>query len=148
MFQGTGIGGNSASRNGATAQGPEKSFIPIGSFFLIGFGIRQGFGDTAIGIIDDVIDRRPVFGFQAVFFIPDIQRCRLQRQGIGMGGLQAGLNGFQTGLTHKRLISQMFIYRHFRTTPHYILGFIVLKTQDIVFMRCTLNRLVRPVNQK
>ena len=149
MFQRTGIGGDAAGRNGTASQCPQKAFIPVRLAFGIRFGFRQRLGNPTIGIVDGLIDRHAVFGFQSVFFIPDIQRGRLQRKRIVVRGLNAGGNGFQSGCTHIQLISMIIqALQPSPVTPHYILGFLVIKTQHLVFQTPTLTVLKRPVNTK
>ena len=76
---GPGIRGNTASRDGAVAQRPEEFTVPGFTRLRRGLDISQGTRHTLVSRIDGFIDRRAILCLQSIFFVPDILRCRLQR---------------------------------------------------------------------
>ena len=78
MLGGAGIRGDASGRDRPTAQRPEKPFVPVILFFAAVLDFGESAGDALVGVVDVDIDRRTLLGLQAVFLVPDIQRCRLQ----------------------------------------------------------------------
>ncbi len=72
MFPRTGVGGNPAGGDGAVSKSPEKFSVPMVTLLLGLLDIGQGSGDPVQGVVDGLVDWFTVFGFEPVFFVPDI----------------------------------------------------------------------------
>src|SRR5579883_2710124 len=75
------VGSYASGGNGAAAQRPEESLVPVfPHLFTLDVGQRPR--DTLVGIVHRLVDGSTVFGAEAVFLVPDIQRCFLERNRI------------------------------------------------------------------
>ena len=71
-----GVGGNTASRDGTVAQGPDEFFLVLGTVgFVFHFG--KGSGNALVSCFDVFIDGFAGFGFELVLAVPDVQRSFL-----------------------------------------------------------------------
>ena len=95
MLQGAGVRGDAARGNGTAAQGPEEALIPMVADVLA-LNIGERARDTLISVVHRLIDGRAIFRGKAVFFIPDVQRRVLKRNGIDVLGfnLHDGIHGW------------------------------------------------------
>jgi hypothetical protein len=79
VFERTGIGRDASGRNRAATQRPQEALVPV--LLLVGalLRLRQGAGNTFVGVVDGLVDGFTALALQAVFLVPDIERRRLQR---------------------------------------------------------------------
>ena len=78
MFRGTGVGCDPASGYGTVSKRPEKFVVPVVTLFLRLFHIGERSGNANQGVVDGLVDRLTVLGFEPVFFIPDINGRSLE----------------------------------------------------------------------
>ena len=78
VFERAGIGGDAAGGNGPAAQRPDEPFVPLLPGRLI-FDIRQSAGHALVGVVHGLVDGCAVFGGQAIFLVPDVERRFLER---------------------------------------------------------------------
>jgi hypothetical protein len=90
VFLRAGIGHDAAGGNAALAQRPQKLFVPVFTHFRR-FGVGQRAGHAPVGVVHGLVECRTVFGGQAIFLVPDVERSFLERNGVDVHRLQ--LNG-------------------------------------------------------
>ena len=81
VLQRAGVGRDAAGRNGAAAQGPDETLVPLVPDGFE-FDIRQGAGHALVGVVHGLVDGCAVFGGQAIFLVPDIERRFLERNRV------------------------------------------------------------------
>jgi hypothetical protein len=81
MLERARVGRDATGRNGSTPQRPDEALIPVltDRFW---FDIRQRARDALVGVVHRLVDGAAVFGGQAIFLVPDIERRFLERNRI------------------------------------------------------------------
>ena len=81
VLQRAGVRGHAACGNRPTAQRPGEALVPLLTHRLV-FDVRQRACDALVGVVHRLVDGRAVFGGQAIFLVPDVERRLLERNGI------------------------------------------------------------------
>ncbi len=80
------VRGDAARRDRAATQRPDELLVPVLAH-LFPLDVGQRAGDTLVGVVHGVVDRRAVLGGQAVLLVPDVERRFLEGDAAGIPGL-------------------------------------------------------------
>jgi len=82
-----GIRRDAPGRDRSATQRPKKTFVPL---LALGrsLDVRKRTGDTLVGVVHGSIDWLAALRNEAVFFIPDVGRRFLERNGVDVLGFE------------------------------------------------------------
>ncbi len=75
---GAGIGDDAAGGQCTVLQGPQEALVPLLARGVGVFDVRKRTGDAFQGVGNVLVNRLAIAILQAVFLVPDIQRCVLK----------------------------------------------------------------------
>jgi len=81
VLERAGVRGDAPGRDRPAPQRPQETLVPMLALRLR-LDVRQGTGDTLVGVVHGLVDRFTAFRNQPVFLFPDVERSFLKRDRI------------------------------------------------------------------